>query len=130
MALRVGESGTVSLVLMNGQDLLTVEFILNYDPSFVEAMDVVPGTLLTLDGGTVGLEKGLESGRARAKLTRIKGTSGSGVVATVAFRGVAPGQTTVNLESLVVTSTFGTEKPGLPAPVQVSVAPAGKEAQP
>jgi hypothetical protein len=126
----VGESGTVSLVLMNGQDLLTVEFILNYDPSFVEAMDVVPGTLLTLDGGTVGLEKGLESGRARAKLTRIKGTSGSGVVATVAFRGVAPGQTTVNLESLVVTSTFGTEKPGLPAPVQVSVAPAGKEAQP
>src|SRR5262245_66633485 len=115
---------------MDAQDLVTVEFILNSDPSFIETMDVVAGTLLTLDGGTVGLEKGLESGRARAKLTRIKGTSGSGVVATVSFRGVAPGQTTVNLESLVVTSTFGTERPAMPAPVQVSVAPAGKEALP
>jgi hypothetical protein len=130
LALKAGETGMVSLVVMNAQDLMVVEFALNYDPTFVEAMDVSPGTLLTLDGAAVTLDKGIESGRARAKLTRVRGTSGSGLVATVMVRGVAPGQTTMTLESLTLSTTFGAEKPTVPTPVQITVAPAGKEALP
>ena len=57
----------------------------------VEAVDVSPGSLLTLDGQAVGAERGLESGRVRARFQRATGTAGSGVVASVTFRGLKAG---------------------------------------
>ena len=63
---------------MGVQDLTGVELALAYDPALLEAVDVSPGSLLTLDGVPVGAERGLESGRVRARFQRATGPAGSG----------------------------------------------------
>ena len=62
------------------------------------------GSLLTLDGQPVGAERGLESGRVRARFQRTSGTAGSGVVASVTFRGLKAGSSILRVESLNLTT--------------------------
>jgi hypothetical protein len=122
-SLKVGETSTVSVVLLNAQDLTGVEMLLSYDPALLEAVDLSPGPLLTLDGASVGVERGLESGRSRAKFTRATGASGSGMVATVTFRALRQGAGTVTVETLSVATTTGAQQIGVAAPVRVVVSP-------
>ena len=63
---------------MGVQDLTAVALSITYDPTVVEAVEVSPGSLLTLDGAAVGAERGLETGRA-ATFRRGTGAAGSGV---------------------------------------------------
>jgi general secretion pathway protein D len=122
-SLRVGETATVSVVLLNTQDLVGMEMVLSYDPALLEAVDVSPGPLLTLDGSAVGVERSLESGRARAKFTRATGTSGSGMVATVTFRALRQGAGAVTADSLSVVTVTGAQQLGVATPVRVAVSP-------
>ena len=46
--LKAGETASISLVMMNLRDLTGVEVVLTFDPALLEAVDVGPGTLLTL----------------------------------------------------------------------------------
>jgi hypothetical protein len=98
----VGGSGTVGVVVMGAQDLRSVDLTVTYDPTVIEAQDVSPGPLLTLDGSPVGVNRGLESGRLRAQFTRAAGSSGSGVVATLVFHGLRAGVVNVSIEALSV----------------------------
>jgi general secretion pathway protein D len=104
----VGGTGAVGLVIMGAQDLRGVDVTVTYDPAVLEAQDVAPGPLLTLDGSPVGVNRGLESGRVRAQFTRAAGAAGSGVVASVTFRALRAGIVTVAAETLNLTTAAGT----------------------
>src|SRR5262249_60520079 len=69
----VSGSGTVGLVVMGVQDLRGVDLSITYDPAVLEAQDVSPGPLLTLDGAPGGVNRGRETGRISAAVTRTAG---------------------------------------------------------
>jgi Flp pilus assembly secretin CpaC len=104
----VGGTTTVGVVAMGAQGLTGVDLVVTYDPTLVEATDVAAGSLLTLDGAQVAAERNLERGRVRARFTRLAGTSGSGVVASIGFRGLRAGVATLTVERLDLTSGSGT----------------------
>ncbi|HUG53605.1 MAG TPA: cohesin domain-containing protein [Vicinamibacteria bacterium] len=108
VSIPVGGTGTIGLVVMGAQDLRVVDLSVVFDPAVLDAQDVAPGPLLTLDGSPVGVNRGLESGRLRAQFTRQAGSAGSGVVATMTFRGLRAGTTTVTVEALILGSGAGT----------------------
>jgi general secretion pathway protein D len=122
-SLKMGETAAVSLVMMNARDLTGIEVVVTYDPAVLEAVDVTPGTLLTLDGSAVGVDRGLEAGRVRARLTRATGVAGSGMVASIAFRGLRPGPAVVTVESLSFNTGTGTERASVAGPARVTVTP-------
>ena len=64
---------------------------MTYDPAILQAEDVTPGSLLTLDGVSVQAERNREAGRVRARFGRETGASGSGAVAVFQFKGVSAG---------------------------------------
>jgi predicted cobalt transporter CbtA len=116
----VGGSATAGIVVMGVQDLTTVALTLTYDPAVVEAVDVSPGSLLTLDGQAVAAERGLESGRVRATFRRTAGTAGSGVITSVTFRGLKAGSSTLRVESLSLT-TGGRSATPMVTPARITV---------
>jgi len=118
----VGGTGTVGLVVMGAQDLRAVDMTLTYDPAVLEAQDVAPGPLLTLDGSPVGVNRGLESGRVRAQFTRTAGSAGSGVVATVTFRALRSGVVTATVEALSLTTGTSTVRVPVAAVTRIRVA--------
>jgi general secretion pathway protein D len=122
-SLKMGETAAVSLVMMNARDLTGLEVVLTFDPALLEAVDVAPGTLLTLDGSAVGIDRGLEAGRVRARLTRTTGVAGSGMVASIAFRGVRPGSAVITVESLTFSTATGTERASVVGPARLTVTP-------
>ena len=122
-SIKAGETASVSLVLMNARDLTGLEAVLTYDPAILEAVDVAPGTLLTLDGAAVGVDRGFEAGRVRARLTRATGVAGSGMVASIAFRGLRPGPAVITVESLSFTTRTGTERASVAGPARITVTP-------
>lgn len=119
----VGGTGTIGLVVTGAQDLRGVDLTVTYDPAVLEAVDVSPGPLLTLDGSPVGVNRGLETGRLRAQFTRSSGSAGSGVVATMTFRGLRAGTVTVTAEGLTLTTAAGNAAVPVPAAARVTVGP-------
>lgn len=117
----IGGTTTVGIVVMGVTDLTTVALALTYDPSVVEAMDVSAGALLTVDGQPVGAERGLESGRVRVRFQRPTGTAGSGVVASVTFRGLKAGSSALRVENLNLTAGGRSTTP-IVAPARITVA--------
>lgn len=109
---RVGESGALGIVLVNARDIMAVEVVLAFDPALVEAVDLAPGALLSLDGVQVAVDRQLEAGRARARFTRPSPGSGSGTVATLTLKGLKPGVSAVLLDAFTLTTTTG----ALPVP--------------
>jgi general secretion pathway protein D len=120
-AVKVGEQVTVSVVVVGARDLTSVELDLAYNPSLLEAVDVAAGSLLTLDGTPLGSEKALDPGRVHVKFTRASAAAGSGVVASVTFKGRQEGPAVLTLDSLALTTSSGTERPTAPAPGRVVV---------
>jgi general secretion pathway protein D len=121
--LGTGETVGVGLVAVGVSGLLGVEVVMTYDPAVLEVLDVGPGTLLTLDGVALNIERNLEPGRLRARLTRPSTTSGSGAVVALRLRGVQGGTATLNVESVVVNTEAGPLHPAPPAPARVTVRP-------
>jgi hypothetical protein len=111
---KVGETASIGVVVMGIRDLTAVEIVLGYDPAIAEASEVSPGLLLTLDGAAVGAERNIESGRVRARFTRVTGAAGSGVVASVAFKALRAGTTAVRVEALTLTTSTGPVTPATP----------------
>ena len=118
----VGGTGTVGLVVMGAQDLRGVDMTVTFDPAVLEAQDVAPGPLLTLDGSPVGVNRGMESGRVRAQFTRVSGSAGSGVVATVTFRALRAGVVTATVEALSLTTGTSTTRVPVAAVTRIRVA--------
>ena len=122
-SIKTGETASVSLVMMNARDLTGLEAVLTFDSALLEAVDVAPGTLLTLDGASVGVDRALEAGRVRARLSRATGVAGSGMVASIAFRGLRPGPAVITVESLSFTTMTGTERASVSGPARITVTP-------
>jgi general secretion pathway protein D len=122
-SLKVGEKGSLGLVVVGARDLVSVEVALTYDATLVEVADVGPGSLLTLDGQPVGAEKTLEAGRARVRFTRTIGATGSGAIVSVTLKGLRAGSGALGIESLALGRAGETERPALPPPGRVIVNP-------
>ncbi len=120
---RPGEATTVSVVLMNAQDLTGVEVVIAFDPALVEALDVAAGSLMTLGGVPVGAERSMEPGRVRVKLSRPSGVAGSGVVAALTLKGLKEGTTSVTVETLTVATVSGREQVRMASPAHITVQP-------
>jgi general secretion pathway protein D len=121
--IKLNTNGSVSVVLMGAKDVNRVDISLTYDSALAEAVDVTTGSLMTVDGANVGIEKGMEPGRVRASVSRPTGVSGSGAVATFTFRGVGAGRSALSLESLMVRTTNGVQEVLVPAPARIVVSP-------
>jgi general secretion pathway protein D len=123
VSLRAGQSAGISVVLVGGRDVQSVDVTLLFDPTLVEVTDASAGSLLTLDGKPVQTERSLEPGRARLHFARATPVTGSGGVAAITFRGLRPGSGPLSVESASVGRTGGTEAPAAPAPGRLVVAP-------
>jgi hypothetical protein len=120
---RPGDTAVLSVVVLRVKDLISADLAVTYDPEALDAIDVDPGSLLSLDGATVGAEKSLVGGRVHAHFTRQAGTSGSGAIASIRFKAKKAGPSNVTLESLTVVSPGGRQKAMLPAPARIMVTP-------
>jgi general secretion pathway protein D len=123
LALRVGQSAGLALVLIGAKDVQSVEITLSWDPAVAEVGDVAAGSLLTLDGSPVSSERALENGRARVRFARATPTSGSGAVAAFTFKGVHQGSCALVLESIVVGHPGGSERVLPSGPGRLLVSP-------
>ncbi len=121
VGLKVGEKGSLGLVVVGARDVMAVELVLAFDSTLVEAADAAPGSLLTLDGSPVGSEKALEAGRVRVRFTRPTGATGSGAILTLTMKGLREGSGAVAIVSMTVLRASGTERPASPAPARVVV---------
>ena len=122
-ALRAGESGGLAVVLVGARDVVSAEITLAWDPALAQVTDVAAGSLLTLDGSPVSVERAIDEGRARVRFSRAAGASGSGAVAAITVRGLKPGSGSLVVESLVLGRGAGPERPAPPAPARLLVAP-------
>ena len=91
VAVGVGQTGGLAVVLVGAQGLEWVELVAVWDGGLAEMSEAKPGSLLTLDGAPVAAARTLESGRARIRFTRQAGADGSGAVAALSLRGLRPG---------------------------------------
>jgi general secretion pathway protein D len=123
VALQVGQTGAVAIVVVGARDLTGVELVLTWDAALAQVMDVAAGSLLSLDGVAVGAERGLGAGRARVTFARASGVTGSGAVAAITLRGLTPGSGSLVVESLRLDHGRGGERPAPPAPGRLVVAP-------
>jgi general secretion pathway protein D len=119
--LKLGETTTVSLVLVGARNLSGVELQLVYDPAALQVVGADPGTLLTLDQQSVAAERQLEDGRARVSFRRGAPATGSGAVAVLRVKGLQPGTASLAVESLVVPGAA--QGPTPPAAAQIVVEP-------
>jgi general secretion pathway protein D len=123
VALRVGQVAGLAVVVVGARDVQSVEIALAWDPALVELTDVGAGSLLTLDGSPVSVDRALETGRARVRFSRAGGASGSGAVAAITMKGLKAGSGSIVVESLALGRGGSTERPAPPAPGRVMVAP-------
>jgi general secretion pathway protein D len=112
ISLRPGEEAAIDVVVIGAREAQSVEVELAFDPGVLEAIDLGPGPLLTLDGASVGAERSLEAGRARTVLTRPTPTSGSGAIATLRLRATRAGEAAVSLVRLQIQTPAGPRTAG------------------
>jgi general secretion pathway protein D len=103
----VGETKNLDLLISGPVRATSVDVVLVYDPKVLEATAINPGSLLTLDGVAVDADRRLEPGRVAATFRRASAAAGSGVVASVTFHAIQPGQTPVSVESVKLVSETG-----------------------
>ena len=119
-AVAVGETVTVSLLVMGMREATGIEAVFTLGPG-LELVETQPGSLLTFDGSPVGAERALEAGRVRVRFTRPTGATGSGAVVSLRLRGLVAGATTVALESLVLVTPIGALRPASAAASRILV---------
>jgi general secretion pathway protein D len=122
-AIKAGANGTLALVLVGVRDLRSVEVSMSFDPKIVQAVEASAGSLLTLDGSAVSSEKALEAGKLRVRFTRTTGASGSGVVTTLTFKGLAPGTAEVMAASVTLTTGSASRPAAIAGPGRLVVTP-------
>ncbi len=117
----MGETATVSVVLVGARNVTSADVDVAYDASVLEALEIVPGTLLTLDGQNIHAEQKIEAGRATARFTRETAATGSGAVAIVRFRALKAGNASLNVAGVTLTTPVGSESVAAQAPGAVVV---------
>ena len=102
LSLKVGETGTVSLVVTDARDIYSLPVLITFNPNVVMVEDVRQGGFLS--GGTqpVALVQRVDKERGQAIISASRppntgGVSGSGPVLGIVVRGVAKGASTLSI---------------------------------
>jgi general secretion pathway protein D len=98
----VGNTFLVNIRIDNAENIHSVPFQLYYDVKQLKVVNILNGDLLGRDGQAVAVIQRVDdqNGVATITLTRPPGSagvSGSGVLATVSFQALAPGQSALNI---------------------------------
>jgi general secretion pathway protein D len=98
----VGSTFPVNIRIDNVENIHSVPFQLYYDTKQLKVVNILNGDLLGRDGQAVAVIQRVDdqNGVATITLTRppdSAGVSGSGVLATVSFQALAPGQSALNI---------------------------------
>jgi general secretion pathway protein D len=103
---------TVALIIENAADVSSAPLQVSYDPKVVKLNDAGRGDFFSSDGQIPLFTKNIQNdaGAAAMNLNRLPnspGVSGSGVLTTLIFQGVAKGSTTVTVPNLTVRNAQG-----------------------
>lgn len=98
-----GQVFSLEIAVNDVVDLFAYQFDLGYNQTLVEATSIVEGPFLGAGGstffiaGTIDNSSGLISATANSLLGASPGVAGSGVLASVNFRGIGAGTSPINL---------------------------------
>jgi general secretion pathway protein D len=103
---------TVALIIENATDVASAPMQVSFDPKVVKMNDAGRGDFFASDGQVPLFTKNIQNdaGAAAMNLNRLPntaGVSGSGVLTTLIFQGVAKGTTTVTVPNLTVRNAQG-----------------------
>jgi general secretion pathway protein D len=103
---------TIALIIENATDVSSAPIQVTFDNKVVKLNDVGRGDFFSGDGQIPVFTKNIQNdaGAAAVNLNRLPGTpgaSGSGVLATFIFQGVAKGTSTVTVPNLTVRNAQG-----------------------
>ncbi len=122
--MRVGETQRVAVNLFNARSLREVSLAVRADSPALEFVEMAAGQLLSVDGVQVLAERQLEGSRAAAQFRRPSPLAGgTGTVAIVGFRATRPGEATIFVESLSLSSGVAQGPVPLTGAVRVTVTP-------
>jgi general secretion pathway protein D len=123
LAMRVGQTASVAVVLVGARELESVDLELTWDGDLAEITEANPGSLLTLDGTPVAAARTLEAGRARVRFSRSTSASGSGAVVSLTFKGLREGSGPLTVARVSIGAGGATAAPAPPPPGRIVVAP-------
>lgn len=91
---------TVPVTIAGAQRLSTISLSITYNPSVLRIRSVQPGTFLAQGGVTPTFTQQIDPGIGRVDLTCLRpgdqvGATGTGLVATLVFEAIAPGQSAI-----------------------------------
>jgi general secretion pathway protein D len=124
---QLGSAITVSLMVENVSDLLTVPLRLQFDPKVLRLNDVTAGNLLTSDGKQLlPMSKNIlnDTGEALMTVSRAPdagGISGSGVLMTFVFQAAGRGTATVSLPDFAMRDSKLQPISGAPPQLTITV---------
>jgi general secretion pathway protein D len=107
-----GSSMTVALIIENATNVASAPLSIQYDQKILKLNDVGRGDFFSSDGQIPVFTKNIQNdaGIASINLARPPGSagvSGSGVLVTMIFQAIAPGNSTVRVPNLVVKDAQG-----------------------
>jgi general secretion pathway protein D len=91
---------TVPITIAGAQRVSTISVSVTYNPSVLRVRTVQPGTFLAQGGVTPTFTQQVDPGAGRVDLTALRpgdqvGATGTGLVATLVFEAIAPGQSAI-----------------------------------
>lgn len=103
---------TVPITVAGAQRLSTVSLSITYNPSVLRVRSVQPGTFLAQGGVTPTFTHQIDPGVGRVDLTALRpgdqvGATGTGLLATLVFEAIAPGQSTITPTGVASTPEQG-----------------------
>jgi len=103
---------TMALIIENANEVVAAPMQITFDPKIVKLTDAGRGDFFSSDGQIPLFTKNIQNdaGAAAINLNRLPnspGVSGSGVLTTLVFQGVAKGTTTVTVPNLTVRNAQG-----------------------
>lgn len=131
---QTGDEFAVEIRADDARQLFAADLQLGFDPAVLEYSAAEEGVLLTRDGAQVAFrarpsgESGVGVGISRMGTS--SGVSGSGALVTVYFRAIAPGSTSIEIDSGTLRTPEGDPSPAELAGAAVEVRPAGLEERP
>lgn len=122
--MKVGEVQRVAVNLFNARSLKDVSLSVRADSTAIEFVEMAAGQLLSVDGVQVLAERQLEGSRASAQFRRPTPLAGgTGTVVQIGFRATRPGEITIFVENLFLSSGATQSPVPLPGAVRVTVTP-------
>ena len=100
------------VTIAGAQRLSTVSLSITYNPSVLRVRSVQPGTFLAQGGVTPTFTHQIDPGVGRVDLTALRpgdqvGATGTGLLATLIFEAIAPGQSSITPTGVASTPEQG-----------------------